>query len=77
MVNTLHPAHRAEPVSVVAEAEFTEDMAETLCEYFQSYAVDGVVRIEVSNRGLWLQNPATGRRQFLGIARFPKALLDA
>lgn len=57
------------PVKVVAVAEFTEDMVETLHEYFRCYAKDGVVQVEVSNHGLWLPNPVCGGRQFLGLAR--------
>jgi len=60
----------AQKTIVAAKAEFTKDMVETLNEYFEQYAVDGVVTVEVSNRGLWLPNPATGR-QFLGLARYP------
>lgn len=62
------PAHQ--PVAV---AEFTRDMVDTLSEYFDSYEKDGVVSIEVSMHGLWLPNPVTGGRQFLGLARWPDA----
>ena len=57
------------PVSVEATAELTRDMASTLVEYFSFYEVDGIVTIEVTNRGLWLRNPHKGGRQFLGLAR--------
>ena len=57
-------------VQVRAVAEFTPDMVDTLREYFHSYAVEGVVSIEVSTHGLWLVNPIGGR-QFLGLARLP------
>lgn len=60
-------------VQVLAVAEFTEDMADTLRKYFQSYAVDGVVSVEVSTHGLWLVNPLGGR-QFLGLARFTEGM---
>lgn len=57
---------------VLAVAEFTKDMSETLDTYFKAYASDGVVTIEVTDRGLWLVNPHFPSRQFLGLARFPK-----
>ena len=60
-------------VGVLAVAEFTEDMADTLREYFHSYAVDGVVSVEVSTHGLWLVNPLGGR-QFLGLAQFTEVM---
>lgn len=60
-------------VQVLAVAEFTEDMADTLREYFHSYATDGVVSVEVSTHGLWLVNPLGGR-QFLGLARFTEVM---
>lgn len=60
-------------VEVLAMAEFSEDMADTLREYFHSYAVDGVVSVEVSTHGLWLVNPLGGR-QFLGLARFTEMM---
>lgn len=66
---------RRKTVKVVAVAEFTEDMAETLRDFFSSYASDGVVSVEVSTHGLWLVNPMGGR-QFLGLARFPEILND-
>ena len=55
----------------VAHAEFTEDMVETLLKYFHTYAVAGVVTVEVTERGLWLPNPHVTSRQFLGLARLP------
>ena len=60
-------------VQMLAVAEFTEDMADTLREYFHSYAVEGVVSVEVSTRGLWLVNPMGGR-QFLGRARLTELI---
>lgn len=50
-------------------AEFSKDMAETLARYFDIYAEDGVVEVVVTEHGLWLRNPVTGGRQFLGLAR--------
>lgn len=49
-------------------------MVETLSEHFTTYQADGVVSIEVTSRGLWLQHPLTGTRQFLGLARLPNEL---
>lgn len=49
-------------------------MVETLSEHFTTYQADGVVSIEVTSRGLWLQHPLTGTRQFLGLARLPNGL---
>ena len=58
---------------ILAEAEFTQDMAETLSEYFASYSSDGVVTLEVTDKGIWLRNPVGGR-QFLGSARAFKSM---
>lgn len=55
----------------IAEAEFSKDMVETMNNYFDQYAENGVLRIEITERGLWLPNPVTGGRQFLGLARLP------
>ncbi|MBB1493115.1 MULTISPECIES: hypothetical protein [unclassified Paracoccus (in: a-proteobacteria)] len=62
------------PPKIQAIAELTADMVETLSEHFKTYQADGVVMIEVTSRGLWLQHPATGTRQFLGLARLPNKL---
>ena len=57
--------------TVLAHAEFTKDMAEALVRYFDQYKRDGVVEIEVTDRGLWWCNP-NGSKQFLGSVRqFP------
>lgn len=58
---------------ILAEAEFTQDMAETLLEYFSTYSERGIVTLEVTNKGIWLRNPAGGR-QFLGSARAFKSM---
>ena len=61
-----------EPI-IEAVAKFQKNMVETLQENFDSYAVDGVVQVEVTDHGLWLINPLGGR-QFLGATeRFPTA----
>lgn len=54
-----------------ARAEFTRDMVETLNEYFDTYQVNGVVTVEITNAGLWLPNPHFSSRQFLGLAKWP------
>lgn len=55
-------------VRILATAEFTEDMAETLHTYFAAYQKDGLVKLEVTDHGLWLRHPHLGTRQFLGSA---------
>jgi len=55
----------------LATAEFSKDMVETMLTYFDQYAEDGVLTIEVTQWGLWLPNPETNSRQFLGLARLP------
>ncbi|KIT16582.1 hypothetical protein [Jannaschia aquimarina] len=54
---------------VMAEVAFTRDMVETLNTYFSAYQDDGVVTITVTDGGLYLENPTTASRQFLGLAR--------
>ncbi len=49
-----------------AEATFSIDMAETLFRYFDAYQIDGVVTVEVTDKGLWLKSPDGEGRQFLG-----------
>lgn len=55
--------------TILAYAEFTADMVETLSTYFERYEIDGVVVVEVTSHGLWLPNPNAMTRQFLGLAR--------
>ena len=50
----------------LATAEFTKDMVETLGTYFDEYQVGGVVKIDVTDRGLWLPVPGTKGQKFLG-----------
>lgn len=57
---------------VLATAELTIDMVDTLKKYFDRYAVDGVVAVEITTHGLWLPNPNENGRQFLGLARLPR-----
>lgn len=46
----------------------SKDMAETLRQFFHVYENDGVVTLEVNDRGLWLVHPHDQSRQFLGQA---------
>lgn len=57
---------------VLANAEFTKDMVQTLIDHFDVYVVHDVVTVEVTTHGLWLPNPHVSGRQFLGLARRPK-----
>jgi hypothetical protein len=63
-------------VKVLATARFTVDMAETLSKFFGAYAVEGIVTVEVSDQGLWLVNPHSPARQFLGLADYPPGQRD-
>ncbi len=58
----------------ITNAEFTADMVETLATYFERYEVDGIVVVEVTTHGLWLPNPHSKTRQFLGLARLPDGM---
>lgn len=60
------------PPRVVGTACFTRDMAETLLTYFDAYATEGVVSVELTTHGLWLPHPSTMTRQFLGRADAPE-----
>ena len=55
----------------LATAEFSRDMVETMLTYFDAYADEGVLAVEVTSWGLWLPNKVTGGRQFLGLAKLP------
>jgi hypothetical protein len=60
-------------VKILGTARLTRDMAQTLVTYFDAYAGrDGVVSVELSDRGLWLVNPNHPGRQFLGLADHPE-----
>jgi hypothetical protein len=51
-------------------AEFTSDMLHTLVEYFDHFACDeGVISIEVNMMGIWLEDPNTKTKKFVGKAR--------
>ncbi len=55
----------------IAVAEFSRDMLDTLVADFDIYARNGVVSVEVTENGLWLANPSTGRRVILGVTGLP------
>lgn len=55
----------------LATAEFSRDMVETMLTYFDAYADEGVLAVEVTSWGLWLPNKVTGGRQFLGLTKLP------
>ena len=50
----------AKRFEVMAVAEFTQDMAETLQTVFTAYAVEGIVRLEVTTHGIELAPVSTG-----------------
>lgn len=50
---------------ILAVAKLDKSMVKTLSDYFDNYAVEGVVSVEVTDFGLWLIN-RNGSRQFLG-----------
>ncbi len=51
-------------------AEFTSDMLDTLVEYFDYFACDdGVISLEVNMMGIWLEDPNTKAKKFVGKAR--------
>ena len=57
---------------VLALAKLSRDMVETLSQYFEHYAIDDVVSVEVTTHGLWLKHVPTQSRQFLGRADKPE-----
>lgn len=59
---------------VIAEAAFTYDMAETLLKYFMQYQKDGIVRVEVTDHGLWLKRHDVPVRHMLGLAEMPEEM---
>lgn len=63
---------KMQPDLKVAEAEFSRDMVETLLKYFDFYAKDEVVRVEITHAGIWLPHPHVRTRHFLGLARLPE-----
>lgn len=59
------------PPKILAKAAFTKDMAETLVKYFANYEKDGIVRLDVTDHGLWIKHPDFPIRNFLGAAELP------
>ncbi|WP_299912884.1 hypothetical protein [uncultured Paracoccus sp.] len=59
-------------VKKIAEAEFTRDMVDTMAQHFDFYAQEGVLRVEITDAGIWLPHPHVPTRQFLGLARLPR-----
>lgn len=53
----------------------TLDMAETLVEYFEHFAGDGVVTLEVNPAGIWFIEPYSDRVRFLGQADYSEEQL--
>ena len=52
-------------------AEFTQDMLRTMIEYFDHFAdVEGVLSVEVTELGVWVEEPTTKTKKFIGKARY-------
>ena len=52
-------------------AEFTQDMLRTMIEYFDYFAdVEGVLSVEVTELGVWVEEPTTKAKKFIGKARY-------
>lgn len=52
-------------------AEFTQDMLRTMIEYFDYFAdVEGVLSVEVTELGVWVEEPTTKAKKFIGMARY-------
>lgn len=55
-------------------AEFTKDMLQTMVEYFDSFAdVEGVLVVEVNSLGMWVEEPTSKAKKFIGKARYSQA----
>ena len=50
----------------LATAEFTKDMVETLRRYFDEFETNGIVRVDVTDKGLWLHQDDGQGQKFLG-----------
>lgn len=61
---------------VIAEAAFTYDMVETLLKFFMQYQKDGIVKVEVTDHGLWLKRPDVPVRHMLGLAEMPAEMRE-
>lgn len=51
-------------------AEFSKDMLQTLIEFFDVFAdEEHVIRVEINIMGIWLEEPQTKTKKFVGKAR--------
>jgi len=51
-------------------AEFTKDMLKTMVEYFDFFAdSEGVLSVEINALGIWVEEPTTKAKKFIGKAR--------
>lgn len=57
-------------------AEFTKGMLQTMVEYFDFFADgEGILLVEVNRLGVWIEEPHTRAKKFIGKARYsPKDL---
>lgn len=61
---------------IVAKAEFTRDMVESMLKHFDEYASGGILTIEiVDSKGLFF-SLGQDTRCFLGLARFQDGQTD-
>lgn len=52
-------------------AEFTKDMLQTMVEYFDFFADgEGVLVVEVNGLGIWVEEPQSKAKKFIGKARY-------
>lgn len=52
-------------------AEFTKDMLQTVVEYFEFFAdSEGVLSVEINALGIWIEEPTTKAKKFIGKARY-------
>lgn len=57
--------------------EFTKDMLETMIEYFHFFAdSENVLIIEVNELGIWVEEPTTKAKKFIGKARYSQKDLE-
>lgn len=51
--------------------EFTKDMLRTMIDYFDVFAdSEGVLGVEANELGVWVEEPTTKARKFIGKARY-------
>lgn len=68
--SNLQASLMAQPNLSRFHVRLTKDMAETLVEYFDGFAGNGVVTLEVNAAGVWFVDAETQRVRFLGQADF-------